>query len=498
LHISTSSPFFVVPLKHIPSFIKVMISGWTPTKGKSILVIVVGIIVVISLVTIALMGGTSKVGAQVIFPDYLIDLSRAGVYVYVSESALHYLNISKLQRLGLSVNVVSVDSLLNVERPAMLIISVSDVERYGPVNMLSKFLTLIGDGGSDAVVMLNPGRDEAKARLALEVVLKFWGAKGRALPLPTDPDITPIPQNKSTLPPLDKRIFKAFALAFTTNPLGFIVIENPGDMTYSILTIMKWGNMVKDSAALASIGRVVGEEGIVSIQGVTPIGYIGWLNAYMYGKVCNEVTGEMNVKIDIFYTATALPSGATYHAWFIHPVHSARGLQSVCQGKTYDHYPSKFNTTIDWRTWTWPGQVLDNWEPKNTGSAATISFTLTWSLGAQPGKQPSISLQYSPAITITQSATPYFRWWDYTAPAKGVHSVIHEVVVPPGISTSQLNGVTFTVEPSSVGFLDPTKPGGTLPMITCAYFTTYNNYGDVASLRLCLYLYPSSYYYYQQ
>jgi hypothetical protein len=449
--------------------------------------------VVVSLVAIALIGGTSKAGAQVIFPDYLIDLSRAGVYVHVSESALHYLNISKLQRLGLSVNVVSVDSLLSVKRPAMLIISVSDVEKHGPVNMLNKLLTLIGDGGSNAVIILNPDRDEAKARLALEVVLKFWGAKGRELPLPIDPDIVPIPQNKSALPPLDKRIFKAFALAFTTNPPGFIVIENPGDMTYNILTIMKWGNMVKDLATLAGIERVAGEESIVSTQGVTPIGYIGWLGTYMYGKVCNEVTGEMDVKIDIFYTATTTSSGAIYHAWFIHPVHTARGLQSVCQGKTYDHHPSKFNTTIDWRTWTWPGQVLDNWEPKNAGSAATISFTLVWSLGMQLDKQSSITVQYSAATTITQPATPYFRWWDYTAPAKGIHSVIHEVVIPPGISTSQLNGVTFTVEPSSVGFLDPTKPGGVLPMITCTYFTTYNNYNDVASLRLCLYLTPSGF-----
>jgi hypothetical protein len=105
-----------------------------------------------------------------------------------------------------------------------------------------------------------------------------------------------------------------------------------------------------------------------------------------------------------------------------------------------------------------------------------------------------MTVQYSTSTSQTTPSTPYFEWWDQSIPWNGTVITIHYVKVPSNIPTSMLNGVTFTVEPTSVAFLDPDKPGGVLPMIVYHVFTTVNNHGDTASISFGASLWPSSVY----
>jgi len=43
-----------------------------------------------------------------------------------------------------------------------------------------------------------------------------------------------------------------------------------------------------------------------------------------------KIAGIVAVKVDYYYANVATPRGITYHAWFIHPMSSAKGYQTAC------------------------------------------------------------------------------------------------------------------------------------------------------------------------
>lgn len=77
-------------------------------------------------------------------------------------------------------------------------------------------------------------------------------------------------------------------------------------------------------------------------------------------------------------------------------------------------------------------------------------------------------------------------------PPYGIVKTLHLVQLPYTYSESNLNNVLFTVEPTSVAFLDPAKYGGFLPMILSHRFWTVLNTGDVAYIEFTAALYTSS------
>lgn len=126
----------------------------------------------------------------------------------------------------------------------------------------------------------------------------------------------------------------------------------------------------------------------------------------------------------------------------------------------YNGYsPKKFVSVTDWNTDTWEGQVLHQWGPKNGGSNTQITFTLTAGVqGEEPVATATISYSVQGGLEI--------RWKDHTVPDKGYVKTLHEI-------PDSKSDVTYTLEPSSIGLLDPNKQGGgVLPMIIDHEFKT--------------------------
>ncbi len=225
---------------------------------------------------------------------------------------------------------------------------------------------------------------------------------------------------------IDDRLLKADIVALSCNPDGIFVAEKTNDPTKDIAMIIKTFDEVRAEST--------------NIKNFNYIGYVGWIT-----KDQNNV-GKETVKVD-YYIAKTTVGGKTYRFFLALPQHSALG---------YDGYsPKKFTTITDWNTDIWEGQVLHDWGPKNEGSNTQVSYTLTASAGFQGEEPVAIA---SATISYSVQGGLKIKWIDQTSPDTGCVKTIHEI---PDSSS----GVTYTVEPSSIGLLDPNKPGGFLPMI---------------------------------
>ncbi len=225
---------------------------------------------------------------------------------------------------------------------------------------------------------------------------------------------------------IDDRLLKADIVALSYDPDGIFIVEKTNDPAKDIATIVKTFDEVRAEST--------------NIKNFNYIGYIGWIT-----KDQNNV-GKETVKVD-YYIAKTTVDGKIYRFFLALPQHSAIG---------YNGYsPKKFTTITDWNTNIWEGQVLHDWGPKNEGSNTQISYTLTASAGFQGGEPIAIA---SATISYSVQGGLKIKWVDQTSPDTGCVKTIHEI---PDSSSS----VTYTVEPSSIGLLDPSKPGGFLPMI---------------------------------
>ena len=466
--------------------------------SKSKLILIIGLIlVIISLLSLSALhlmnyskitvGEAETIIPNELYRDLIDQYTASNISIYFTEKASTVLNIEAIGQIGLKPLVIK--SLLNlpiVEKPTLLITHVDDLIELKPTDMLDRLVASLRGESRVAIMILNPEHRTEKIGDVLEILLKYYGSRGEYLILPLYPEYTSI--DKKQVPPIDQRVFKADALVFSINPNGIIVIDKLYDSSYVLLTVMKWSKLINPESLNDKAKEVIGVSRITERKGLDFIGYIGYLTSNWTGQRCGEVTGTMGVKLDLFYTNVTATTGTVYHAFFVHVEHVAKGYKTYCQGASIDHYPKKFNTTIDWRTTIWPGQVVDTYEPKNTGTAQTISYTMgSFSAG-------SISVTYSSSTTTTQPNAPYYQWVDSSEPWNGVVTTIHYVEKPKDLPDSALIDTTFTVEPSSVGFLDPNKAGGYPPMVIHGYFTAVNNLGDSTSIQIGVYLYPSSYY----
>lgn len=195
---------------------------------------------------------------------------------------------------------------------------------------------------------------------------------------------------------------------------------------------------------------------ITRLEGFEFLGYIGW-------KHSNTYIGEQWVKTEYYY-AEAESGGNKYRFYLAYNMHSQEYYVPL-------GIPLTFTTVTDWKTSTYSGQVLWDWGPKNWGCDATVSIELS------AGKAGAgVGISYSAPLGAA------FCHYDNTDPGDGVFAVTHQVT---GIV---LPFITYTVEPSSIGLLDPTKPGGSLPMIVSHRFV--GSYGGVIVYTAALY-YPS-------
>ncbi len=399
--------------------------------------------------------------------------------IYLTAEASKIISIEQIKKMGLEpVLFNTLFDIQQIPESSMLIIHVNDLwsaNKDKPGSALEQLDRLLINTKKFVIMILNPDRDAEKGYLATGIIAKIFAKKNIRLVLPIQPPDIPVvkKEGRVVVPvvPLDKRLFTAEALVYSTDPNGLIVVEKLVDVPQIILLSIKWGGLSQK----LRIDRVLGSSSITSQEDATFIGYVGWYTASFDDSV---PVGTSYVKVEYYQ-----PKKFNYNAVFAHLTHAAKGYRTTCCWWIFcwpkDHYPSEFITSTDWNTSVYPGQVLANWEPKNVGSASTINYTIAW--GA------TISVRYS--IPITTPPTPYYIWYDMTDPAAGIAKTKHVLRLPQNYDTSRLNGVAFTVEPISVGFLDPNKPGGVPPFeISHEFLTTFNT-GHKIHIVIHVYLY---------
>ncbi len=448
---------------------------------SSLVAIIIAIICLVSILLIA------NVHRKAILPisegdirlsSESISLSLSSVKlppIIVVGQARNYVNVTELK--SLNVRVLGVNTLGKISRISanrlVIVLHINDLLKSGPSTVLMKLIKITSHVRSFQVIVLNPEKSSRKWKLVLPLLLKLLGYYNASPIIPCSPVLV---HDKKQACEIHPAVFRAAALAVSYNPTGFIVIENLYNTTEDILCAVK---MYVEKPKLETRREILNELStrsasfnITRLKGFRYIGYIGWLEANATGKVCHEVTGKMWIKVE-YYIATEKVGDVKYEWFLAYVVHVAKGLTTTCNGATYVHTPEKFVDVFNWETSNWPGQVLWDWGPKNEGGPqTTISYTVT--AGAQ-GAQVSIS--YS--VTTEGSA---FEWYNNGDPGNGTIVIVHEL----------LNGKPdrlYTVEPSSIGLLDPTRPGGFEPMILCQEFKTIFTYGDTAKISLCTYLY---------
>lgn len=125
----------------------------------------------------------------------------------------------------------------------------------------------------------------------------------------------------------------------------------------------------------------------------------------------------------------------------------------------YENFkPSTFESTVNWETSTFAGQELFSWGPQNSGSDAVVTYSVGASL-SQSGLSVTAGISYGIQGGV------YYSWNDQSSPAKGIAKT--ENTVGSGASS----GTLYTVHPTSVGELNPTKNGGFPPFLFYAQFS---------------------------
>ena len=193
---------------------------------------------------------------------------------------------------------------------------------------------------------------------------------------------------------------------------------------------------------------------------------MGWYNTKATASSGQEVLA-LSSKIDFYETSASTPSG-TYYFLLEHGTSSATGYYA--SNPWYNYYfgtapfyyenfkAGSFVSTVNWETSTYPGQELFSWGPLNSGSNAVITYTVGASLS-------STGLAASATISYGIPGGIQYSWADKTNAGTGLYQSDNSV------GSSASSGTAYTVEPTSVGELNPTLSGGFPPFIITASFS---------------------------
>jgi len=425
--------------------------------------VVVAIVIAVAIILSAAVTLTSqrhlveaqRSGETVLQPNLL---APYGIKAYISEGALKHINVSAIEPLGIGVSQFRFPSVPRIEDESIIILHVDDFKNSEPAEALAKLDDATANRSKYVLIVLNTARDTEAVKTVINVTLKLYGSRNITPVLPLDPGS--IRDDKLATPVLHEAMYSAEALVFTFNPVGVVVVETLIDFPQTLVMVAKWGGLVPHEA-LPSV--VVDGQSIFPGYAWTYIGYIGWITASTTRAICYETTGIMYVKVDYYHASVTTPGGKTYHRFMAHVEHGAEGYRTQCctQSCWWIFYPQTFISKTDWMTSTWPGQVLDDWEPKNVG------------IGFMPN-------------------APYYEWYDMTDPAAGIAMAKHVVKLPDKYLISNLSGVIFGVESASIAFLDPDRPGGVSPMMVKHEFATVFNTGDTATIGFGVSLYQTT------
>lgn len=310
-------------------------------------------------------------------------------------------------------------------------------------------------------------------------------AKGMSLPaLPVH--VTNVSQKKYTV---DNTLENSPTVVVSLNPMGMYFINesagNDNGLVWAMHTIQNNINQhIQQNKIMVSnvvqSGKLVTNS--MTYNGFNFLETMGWYNSN--AKAPNGVTVlSLSAKID-FYSTTASTSSGTYYFLLERGTSSAIGY--------YDSYPwydywilhdvpfqyeyfkaGSFVSTVNWETSSFPGQELFSWGPHNSGSNAVVTYNVGASLSGT-GLSASASISYG-----VQGGVVY-SWADKTNPSTGIYQSDNSV------GSSASSGTTYTVEPASVGDLNPTLSGGFPPFIITASFSATTQSSGIP-------IYPSQY-----
>ncbi|MBC7121145.1 MAG: hypothetical protein H5T33_06190 [Candidatus Methanosuratus sp.] len=306
----------------------------------------------------------------------------------------------------------------------------------------------------------------------LDTILKALDANGLRMP------VMPIENAAAdkTSYPIDPRLYTADIVAVSFKPYGFTVIESKDDVVNDIAFAVN--NYLEDKEAYACSNSSIGSGiGISLAAYVLPttmsedppddteyVGYIGWKSNTSYG-MWGEPCGKEVVKVDYYYSNATTAAG-TYKFFFAYVQHSAIGYGFL---GIFLHPPRYFYSTTDWNTGTYSDQVLDDWGPTNSGENTVISY----SVGAGSSLGSSVTITYSVEGGLV------IKWWDQSDPEYGLAKTKHYI-------TDSVIDVTYQVEPSSTGILDP-RIDGSEPMTVNHVFEITSGFTSTISFGANLY-----------
>ncbi|MHB8562047.1 MAG: hypothetical protein ACYDAP_12980 [Thermoplasmataceae archaeon] len=277
----------------------------------------------------------------------------------------------------------------------------------------------------------------------------------------------PVNGNKSVMVP-DKFIFTTPTIVITNSPDGMYFINEGVSSNGGIIWALR--SYQKDR------GNSLINQGILSGDSIQPMTLtsngFSFLNTYgwYYNEVNSSVGQEVlsfNYKVDL-YGVTSSTSSGTYYFVMAYTSSSAKGY-SVSE-PWYDYFfggapyyyenfkPSTFESTVNWETSNYAGQELFSWGPQNSGSDAVVTYSVGASL-SQSGLSVSAGISYGIQGGV------YYSWNDQSSPAKGIAKTENTV------GSGAASGTLYTVHPTSVGELNPTKSGGYPPFLFYAHFS---------------------------
>lgn len=266
--------------------------------------------------------------------------------------------------------------------------------------------------------------------------------------------------NKSNLQ-LDSFMYYAPLVAISCAPFGMYIISNGTNIYGGIISaVNKFSNEETINGGLIS-DYISQKHPLYSPMVITEntftnyLGYLGWYsnNAYSYvwpfGPTVKAATQE--TAVDYYEAQTTNAKGTWY--FFLAYTRNTVYMYSYIR---YLFTLSNIESITNWNTSTFAGQVLYDWAPTNSGSTSDMSYSLTAGVSGV-----GVSVSYS-----EQNGIP-INWQDKTNPSSGYVNTAEQL---GDIRNPAKDYITYEVDPSSIGLLDPTKNGGTPPLLGTQIF----------------------------
>lgn len=266
--------------------------------------------------------------------------------------------------------------------------------------------------------------------------------------------------NKSNLQ-LDSFVYSVPVVAISFAPFGMYVISNGTNIYGGIISatdkfsneVMTNGGMISDYVYQKPLSNT---PLIITANTFTNyLGYLGWYSKNAYSYVWpfgpNVKAATQQTAVD-YYEAQTTNSEGTWYFFLAY----TRNTVYMYSYSRYSFTLGNMESITNWNTTNFAGQVLYDWAPTNSGSTSDMTYSLSAGVSGV-----GVSVSYS-----EQNGIP-INWQDKTNPSAGYANTAEQL---GSIKDPARDYITYEVNPSSIGLLDPTKAGGLPPLVGTQIF----------------------------